>query len=39
LIEDDGKNSRCKGGVGKVIHRPAKDLSLLSGYSREARMG
>jgi len=31
LIEDDGENSGGKGGVGEIIHRPAKDLSFLNG--------
>ena len=31
LIEDDGENGGGKGGVGEIIHRPAKDLSLLNG--------
>ncbi len=30
LIEDDGKNRCGKGGIGEIIHRPAKDLSLLN---------
>ena len=29
LIEDDGKNGRGEGRVGKIIHGPAEDLSLF----------
>ena len=31
LIENDGENRGGKGGVGEIIHRPAKDLSFLNG--------
>jgi hypothetical protein len=31
LIEDDGENGGGKGGVGEIIHRPAKDFSFLNG--------
>ena len=30
LIKDDGENGCGKGRVGKIIHRPAKDLSFLN---------
>jgi hypothetical protein len=33
LIEDDGENGGGKGRVGKIIHRPAKDLSLSNRHS------
>ncbi len=32
LIEDDGKDGGGKGGIGKIVHRPAKDFSLLNGH-------
>ena len=32
LIEDDSENGSGKGRVGEIIHRPAKDLSLLNGH-------
>ena len=32
LIENDGENRGGKGGVGEIIHRPAKDLSFLNGH-------
>ncbi len=34
LVEDDGEDSGGKSGVGEVIHRPPKNLSLLN-YDRE----
>ena len=34
LIEDDGENGGGKGGIGKIIHRPAKDLTLLNRHVR-----
>jgi len=30
LVEDDGEDSGGKSGVGEVIHRPPKNLSLLN---------
>ena len=36
VIEDDGKDRCGKGGIGKIIHRPAKDLFLLNGHVRKA---
>lgn len=32
LIKNDGENRGGKGGVGEIIHRPAKDLSFLNGH-------
>ncbi len=33
LIEDDRENGGCKGRVGEIIHRPAKDLTLLNWHA------
>ena len=30
LIKDNGQNRCGKGGVGKIVHRPAKNLSFLN---------
>jgi hypothetical protein len=30
LVEDDRKDGGGKSGVGEIIHRPPKDLSLLN---------
>ena len=32
LIEDDGENGGGKGRVCKIVHGPAKNLSLLNGH-------
>ena len=34
LVEDDGKDGGGKGGVGKIIHRPAKDLSFCYRHTK-----
>jgi len=34
LIENDRENGCGKGGIGEIIHRPAKDLSLGSRHFR-----
>lgn len=39
LIEDDGENGCGKGRIGKIIHRPAKDLAVFDSHGSEDQMG
>jgi len=39
VIEDDGENGCGKGRIGKIIHRPAKDLAVFDSHGSEDQMG